>query len=86
MCTVCGCSSGEVNIGGAGDVEMPSLKADANGVADQKFTLTGVTVAAGAMSVVGRSVIVHALPDDYATQPTGNAGARVACGVIKVTR
>jgi Cu-Zn family superoxide dismutase len=64
----------------AGD--MPSLKADANGVADQKFMLMGVTVAAGATSVTGRSVIVHAMPDDYVTQPTGNSGARLGCGVI----
>ena len=64
----------------AGD--LPALKADANGVADQKFMLTGPTVTAGPASVVARSVIVHALPDDYATQPTGNSGARLACGVI----
>jgi len=64
----------------AGD--LPALKADANGVADQKFMLTGPTVTAGPASVVGRSVVVHALPDDYATQPTGNSGARMACGVI----
>jgi len=64
----------------AGD--MPALKADANGVADQKFTLSGVTVAEGTASVVGHAVIVHLSPDDYATQPTGNSGARIACGVI----
>ena len=64
----------------AGD--MPSLKADANGSVDQKFMLTGVTVAAGPTSVVGRSVIVHAQADDYLTQPTGNSGARISCGVI----
>ncbi len=64
----------------AGD--LPALKADANGVADQKFMLMGPTVAAGPASVVGRSVIVHALPDDYTTQPTGNSGARLGCGVI----
>ena len=64
----------------AGD--LPALKADANGVADQKFMLTGPTVTAGPASVVGRAVVVHALPDDYATQPTGNSGARIACGVI----
>lgn len=64
----------------AGD--MPSLKADAQGVADQKFMLMGPTVKAGAASVVGRTVIVHLQPDDYATQPTGNSGARIACGVI----
>jgi superoxide dismutase, Cu-Zn family len=64
----------------AGD--MPALKSDANGVADQKFTLTGPTLAQGAANIVGRAVIVHTSPDDYTTQPTGNSGARIACGVV----
>ena len=64
----------------AGD--LPSLKADANGVADLKFMMVGPTIPAGPTSLVGRAVIVHAQPDDYATQPTGNSGARIACGVI----
>jgi len=64
----------------AGD--LPALKADANGSVDQKFMIEGPTIAEGPASVVGRSVIVHAQADDYATQPTGNSGARVACGVI----
>ncbi|MBQ0930238.1 superoxide dismutase family protein [Ideonella alba] len=64
----------------AGD--MPALKADANGVADVHFHLDGPTIAAGPASIIGRSVIVHAMPDDYSTQPTGNSGARIACGVI----
>ncbi|MBE0550599.1 MAG: superoxide dismutase family protein [Rubrivivax sp.] len=64
----------------AGD--LPALKADANGMADQKFMLMGPTLVAGPASVVGRAVVVHALPDDYTTQPTGNSGARIACGVI----
>ena len=62
--------------------DLPSLKADANGVVDQKMMVMGPTIAAGAMSVVGRSVIVHALPDDFVTQPTGNSGARLGCGVV----
>ncbi len=62
--------------------DLPALKGDANGNVDQKFMVQGPTVAAGPASVVGRSVIVHAQADDYATQPTGNSGARVACGVI----
>lgn len=36
----------------------------------------------GKDSIIGRSIIVHAEPDDLKTQPTGGAGARVACGVI----
>src|SRR6187402_1113031 len=63
--------------------DMPSLSADANGNAQTSFTLDEVTVAAGPKSVVGKGLIVHKDPDDYATQPTGNAGARIACAVIQ---
>ena len=64
----------------AGD--LPALKADANGVADVRFALAGVSVSPGTTSIVEHAVIVHANPDDYATQPTGNSGGRIACGVI----
>ena len=64
----------------AGD--MPALKADASGNATLDTTLDVMTVKPGPASIVGRGLIVHASPDDYKTQPTGNAGARVACGVI----
>jgi Cu-Zn family superoxide dismutase len=64
----------------AGD--LPALKADAQGKVDQKFMLMGVTLDDGPSSLLGRAVIVHAQADDYATQPTGNSGARIACGVI----
>jgi len=40
-------------------------------------------VTEGPAGIIGRGLIVHAQPDDYSTQPTGNAGARVACGVIE---
>jgi len=65
----------------AGD--MPNLKSDAKGKAKLTVDLDIITIARGPASIVGRSVIVHADPDDYKTQPTGNAGARLACGVIK---
>jgi Cu-Zn family superoxide dismutase len=65
----------------AGD--LPALKADAKGVAKLDTTVSGISVAAGATSIVGRGLIVHADPDDYKTQPTGNSGARLACGVIQ---
>jgi superoxide dismutase, Cu-Zn family len=65
----------------AGD--LPSLKADANGVAKFRFESTTITVGAGATNVVGRGLIVHRDPDDLKTQPTGNAGPRLACAVIQ---
>ncbi len=64
----------------AGD--LPSLKADANGVAKLHFPIVGVAIGSGSADIVGRGLIVHAQPDDYATQPTGNSGARIACAVI----
>jgi Cu-Zn family superoxide dismutase len=65
----------------AGD--MPNLKSDAKGKAKLTADLDIVTLSPGPASIIGRAVIVHADPDDYKTQPTGNAGARLACGVIK---
>lgn len=65
----------------AGD--MPNLKADANGVAEARFHMSGITVGSGATDIVGRGLIVHANPDDYTSQPVGNAGGRLACAVIQ---
>ncbi len=69
----------------AGDAD--TLIADASGVAKVDTHFGGVTLGGGAANdVAGKAVIVHASPDDYKSQPAGNAGARVACGVITVTR
>ena len=65
----------------AGD--MPNLKADGYGNANLSAELDIITVTAGPTSVVGRGLIVHAQPDDYKSQPVGNAGARLACAVIQ---
>jgi len=65
----------------AGD--MPNLKADAKGVARVDVNLPGLEFERYTRSgVIGRSLVVHADPDDYKSQPAGNSGARVACGVI----
>lgn len=65
----------------AGD--MDNVVADGEGVARVEVQARGVTLGGGAANdVANRAVIVHAQADDYTTQPTGNAGGRVACGVI----
>ncbi len=69
----------------AGDAD--NLVADAQGVAKVDRHFAGVTLGGGAANdVAGKAVIVHAAPDDYKSQPAGNAGARLACGVIKVAQ
>jgi superoxide dismutase, Cu-Zn family len=63
----------------AGD--MPQLVADASGNANATAELGPMSIG-GANDIVGKAVVVHKDADDYKTQPTGNSGARVACGVI----
>ena len=62
--------------------DLPSLKADANGVAKFSFESGTIRVGSTDNNIVGRGLIVHRDPDDYKTQPTGNAGPRLACAVI----
>lgn len=70
-------SRGEHHVG-----DLPSLKADADGVARFAFTSSSIAVGSGPHDIVGRGLIVHRDPDDYTTQPTGNSGPRLACAVI----
>lgn len=67
----------------AGDID--NITADAQGVAHVNMHVPGLTLGTGAANdVAGRAIIVHADPDDYRSQPAGNAGKRLACGVIKL--
>ena len=63
--------------------DMPMLVADASGNATLTAELTLMRIGSGLNDIVGKGVIVHKDPDDFTTQPTGNSGARVACGVIR---
>lgn len=65
----------------AGD--MPNLVADASGNASFKGEIGMLTLDGAASGIVGRSVVIHADPDDYKSQPAGNSGKRIACGTIK---
>ncbi len=64
----------------AGDLGNMIVGEDGKG--HHVILMPDLTVKAGANSVVGRAIIVHAGVDDLATQPTGNAGGRIGCGVI----
>jgi len=64
----------------AGD--LPSLTADAAGKVHADLDVAGLTLDPGPNSIVGRSVVVHRDRDDFTTQPAGNSGPKVACGVI----
>lgn len=76
---------GQVNHGAHHAGDMDNLNSNAEGVARVDAQASGVTLGGGAPNdVAGRAVVVHAAPDDYKSQPAGNAGARVACGIIKI--
>lgn len=65
----------------AGDSD--NLVANADGVARVNAHFNGVALGGGAANdVAGKAIVVHADPDDYTSQPAGNAGSRIACGVI----
>ncbi len=68
----------------AGDLENTTVDASGNGTMVMATRKLGVS--AGATSVAGRSVVIHANADDFRTQPIGGSGGRVACGVISAAR
>jgi len=67
----------------AGD--LGNIEADASGKAHLELTDKMMKLT-GADTIIGHAVIVHEKADDLKTQPTGDAGGRVACGVIGVAK
>src|SRR5580765_6539310 len=64
--------------------DIGNLVADAKGKAELTLETDLWTIGDGKPSdVVGHAVVVHATLDDFTTQPSGNAGGRVACGVVQ---
>ena len=67
----------------AGDLANIVIATDGKGRMETSASL--VTLGSGANSLLdvnGSALIIHAAPDDFRTDPTGNSGARIACGVI----
>jgi Cu-Zn family superoxide dismutase len=62
--------------------DVPNLRADAAGTARVLWETDALAVGSGPASVIGRAVVIHRDPDDYASQPAGNSGPRISCGVI----
>ena len=65
--------------------DMGNLEADASGKAHLELTDNVMTMS-GEKSIIGRGVIVHEKEDDLHSQPVGNAGGRVACGVVGIAK
>lgn len=77
---------GTMAAGGAHLGDLPNLQIDAGGSGSATETVPGGRGALGAIfDGDGTAVVIHANPDDYRTDPTGNAGDRVACGVLSRT-
>ena len=71
--------------GGPHAGDMPNLFVPADGKLSVEVLDPNVTLAAGAKSLFdadGSALVLHATADDYATDPAGNAGARIACGLV----
>jgi Cu-Zn family superoxide dismutase len=70
---------------GAHAGDMPNLTVGSDGTGSFEFVLKGVTLDSGTDSLFGpegTALVVHAGPDDEKTDPSGNSGGRIACGVI----
>ncbi len=77
---------GTKNPEGAHAGDLPNFEAGKEGRAKFSMFATGVTLGDGPNSLFppqGTALVIHEKPDDYMTDPAGNAGARIACGVIR---
>ena len=69
--------------------DLPNLNVGADGAGTVEFTIPGASLSRGDHALAdrdGAALVVHAGPDDYRTDPSGNSGARLACGVVSEPR
>src|SRR5438045_3020443 len=71
--------------GGPHAGDLPNIYVPADGKLSMEILESNVTLAAGPRSLLdadGSAIVLHAMADDYMTDPAGNAGGRIACGVV----
>ena len=76
---------GSQNPDGAHFGDLPNLLVGANGEGSLEFGIAGAALSGGRNALLdedGAALVIHANPDDYRTDPGGNSGARLACGVF----
>ena len=77
---------GSLNPQGAHAGDLASITIGADGKGRMETTTPLITLATGSTSLFdadGSALVIHAAPDDFRTDPTGNSGARIACGVVE---
>jgi Cu-Zn family superoxide dismutase len=80
-----GAQHGRNNPAGMHKGDLPNLSVGSDGRGSFEYVIPAATLAGGAnalMDADGAAVVIHAQPDDYRSDPAGNAGARIACGVL----
>jgi Cu-Zn family superoxide dismutase len=68
--------------------DMPNIMLGTDGAGELQFTIPGGKLTSGDAPLLdadGAAIVIHAAPDDMKTDPTGNAGGRIACGVLKAS-
>ena len=63
---------------------MFNIKTDGAGVGTTRQEVDTIMLTPGKYSIIGMPLITHRDPDDYVSQPLGNAGPRVSCGIVKL--
>lgn len=66
--------------------DLPNLLVGTDGRGSLEYTIPNAWIATGRTNVLldadGAAIVIHQSPDDYRTDPSGNSGARIACGVF----
>jgi Cu-Zn family superoxide dismutase len=65
---------------------LPMIEADQSGKGRLAWETDEMTLAAGKQSIADRAIVIHQGQDDYQSEPAGNSGDRIACGLIQAAR